>query len=199
MLRLSPSCTLLPHLSLFLFFLMIRRPPRSTLFPYTTLFRSAKEGATIVAVSDKSAALHNPKGLDVPDLIKWARERRQLAGYPKAEAIPHDQLLTVDCDVLIPAATENVITRKNAPQIKAKIICEGANGPTTAAADKILEDKGVFVIPDILANAGGVTVSYFEWVQDRGGYFWGLETVNQRLGGIMVDSFNDGGALGGPH
>ena len=151
----------------------------------------AKEGAIIVAVSDKSAALHNPKGLDVPDLITWARERRQLAGYPKAEAIAHDQLLTVDCDVLIPAATENVITRKNAPQIKAKIICEGANGPTTAAADKILEDKGVFVIPDILANAGGVTVSYFEWVQDRGGYFWDEETVNRRLESIMVRSFNE--------
>src|SRR3989440_6115822 len=105
----------------------------------------AKEGAIIVAVSDKSAALHNPKGLDVPDLITWARERRQLAGYPKAEAIAHDQLLTVDCDVLIPAATENVITRKNAPQIKAKIICEGANGPTTTGADKGLEVEGVVV------------------------------------------------------
>src|SRR2546422_10656459 len=96
-----------------------------------------------------------------------------------------DQLLTVECDVLVPAATENVITRKNAPHIKAKIICEGANGPTTAAADEILEKRGVFVIPDILANAGGVTVSYFEWVQDRGGYFWDEETVNRRLESIM--------------
>src|SRR5687767_9313930 len=151
----------------------------------------AKDGAVIVAVSDKSTALHNPKGLDVPDLIKWVREHRQLAGYNKAETIPHEQVLTVDCDVLIPAATENVITRKNAAHIKARIICEGANGPTSAAADKILEDKGVFVIPDILANAGGVTVSYFEWVQDRGGYFWDEETVNRRLEAILVRSFGE--------
>jgi glutamate dehydrogenase (NAD(P)+) len=151
----------------------------------------AKEGAVIVGVSDKSAALYNAKGLDVPDLLKWVPEHRQLAGYPHADAIPKDQLLTVECDVLVPAATENVITRKNAPQIKAKVICEGANGPTTAAADEILEKKGIFVIPDILANAGGVTVSYFEWVQDRGGYFWDEETVNRRLETIMVRSFSD--------
>ena len=151
----------------------------------------AQAGAIIVAASDKSTALHNPKGLDVEDLIKWVKERRQLAGYTKAQTIPHEQVLTVDCDVLIPAATENVITRKNAPHIKAKIICEGANGPTSAAADKILEDKGVFVIPDILANAGGVTVSYFEWVQDRGGYFWDEETVNRRLEAILVRSFGE--------
>jgi len=151
----------------------------------------AKEGAVIVAVSDKSTALHNPKGLDVPDLMSWAKEHRQLAGYPKAETIPHAELLTVDCDVLVPAATENVINSKNARQIKAKIICEGANGPTSAGADKILEDKGIFVIPDILANAGGVTVSYFEWVQDRGGYFWDEETVNRRLEAILVRSFQE--------
>src|SRR4051794_38293140 len=151
----------------------------------------AKEGAIIVAVSDKSAALHNPQGLDVQDLLTWVKEHRQLSGYPKAGTIPHDQLLTVDCDVLVPAATENVITSKNARHIKAKIICEGANGPTSAAADKVLEDKGVFVIPDILANAGGVTVSYFEWVQDRGGYFWDEETVNRRLEAIIVRSFGE--------
>jgi len=151
----------------------------------------AKEGAIIVAVSDKSTALHNPKGLDVQDLLNWAKDHRQLTGYPKAGTIPHDQLLTVDCDVLVPAATENVITSKNARHIKAKIICEGANGPTSAAADKVLEEKGVFVIPDILANAGGVTVSYFEWVQDRGGYFWDEETVNRRLETIIVRSFNE--------
>ncbi|HYU00537.1 MAG TPA: Glu/Leu/Phe/Val dehydrogenase [Gemmatimonadales bacterium] len=151
----------------------------------------AKEGAVIVAVSDKSGGLHNAKGLDVGDVLKWVRERRQLAGYPKADAIPSDQVLTLDCDVVVPAATENVITRKNAPHIKAKIICEGANGPTTAAADEILEKKGIFVIPDILANAGGVTVSYFEWVQDRGGYFWDEDTVNRRLESIMVRSFTE--------
>src|SRR6266581_3312405 len=151
----------------------------------------AKEGAVIVAVSDKSGAVHTPRGLDITDLLTWVRERRQLTGYPKADAIGKDQLLTVDCDVLVPAATENVITRKNAPHIKAKIICEGANGPTTAAADEILEKKGIFVIPDILANAGGVTVSYFEWVQDRGGYFWDEDTVNRRLESIMVRSFTE--------
>jgi glutamate dehydrogenase (NAD(P)+) len=151
----------------------------------------AKAGAVIVAVSDKSTALYNPKGLDVPDMIQWVREKKQLAGYTKGETITHEQVITVDCDVLIPAATENVITRKNAGQIKAKIICEGANGPTSAAADKILEDKGIFVIPDILANAGGVTVSYFEWVQDRGGYFWDEDTVNRRLEAILVRSFNE--------
>jgi len=159
----------------------------------------AQAGAIIVAASDKSTALHNPKGLDVQDLIKWVKERRQLAGYTKAQTIPHEQVLTVDCDVLIPAATENVITRKNAPHIKAKIICEGANGPTSAAADKILEDKGVFVIPDILANAGGVTVSYFEWVQDRGGYFWDEETVNRRLEAILVRSFSEVMAMAEKH
>ena len=159
----------------------------------------AKEGATIVAVSDKSGGLINPKGLDVPDLIQWVREHRQLAGYPKAEALTNEQLITCDCDVLVPAALENVITSKNAPKIKAKIICEGANGPTTAGADKILEDKGIFVIPDILANAGGVTVSYFEWVQDRGGYFWDEATVNNRLEQIMVKSFNDVVALADKH
>ena len=158
-----------------------------------------KAGATIVAVADKSGGLMNPKGLDVPDLIKWVREKRQLAGYPNAEAITNEQLLVCDCDVLVPAALENVITSKNAPKIKAKIICEGANGPTTAGADKILEDKGIFVIPDILANAGGVTVSYFEWVQDRGGYFWDEATVNHRLEQIMVKSFNDVVALADKH
>ncbi|HTR20644.1 MAG TPA: Glu/Leu/Phe/Val dehydrogenase [Gemmatimonadales bacterium] len=159
----------------------------------------AQAGATIVAVSDKTGGLYNPKGLDVPDLIAWAKKNRQLAGYPKAEVMSNDDLLTCDCDVLLPAALENVITSKNAPQIKARIICEGANGPTTAGADKILEDKGIVVIPDILANAGGVTVSYFEWVQDRGGYFWDEETVNRRLESIMVRSFKEVVALADKH
>ncbi|HXF94735.1 MAG TPA: Glu/Leu/Phe/Val dehydrogenase [Gemmatimonadales bacterium] len=158
-----------------------------------------KEGATVIAVSDKSGGLVNPRGLDVPDLIRWVRERRQLAGYPKADPISNEDLLTLECDVLVPAALENVITRKNAPHIKAKVICEGANGPTTAAADKILEEKGVYVIPDILANAGGVTVSYFEWVQDRAAYFWDEETVNRRLENIMVRSFHDVAALAEKH
>ena len=159
----------------------------------------AREGAVVIAVSDKSGGLANPKGLDVPDLIRWVRERRQLAGYPKADPITNQELLTLDCDVLIPAALENVITRKNAPHIKAKVICEAANGPTTAAADKILDEKGIYVIPDILANAGGVTVSYFEWVQDRAAYFWDEETVNRRLENIMVRSFHDVAALAEKH
>jgi glutamate dehydrogenase (NAD(P)+) len=159
----------------------------------------AREGAIIVAVSDKSGGVHNHQGLDIPDLLQWVREKRQIAGYPKGAQISREAVLTVDCDVLVPAATENVITRKNAPQIKAKIICEGANGPTTAAADEILEKKGIFVIPDILANAGGVTVSYFEWVQDRGGYFWDEETVNRRLESIMVRAFNEVAAAAEKH
>src|SRR5919198_347779 len=151
----------------------------------------AKEGAVIVAVSDKSTALYNARGLDVQDLLTWVREHRQLAGYPKAETIPHNELLTLDCDVLVPAATENVITSKNARHIKAKIICEGANGPTSANADRILEDKGIFVIPDILANAGGVTVSYFEWVQDLQEFFWDENDINDRLQRIMLRAFDN--------
>jgi glutamate dehydrogenase (NAD(P)+) len=159
----------------------------------------AKEGALVVAISDKAGGVVNPKGLDIPDLIRWVRERRQLAGYPKAEVISNEDLLALECDVLVPAALENVITRKNAGRITAKVICEGANGPTTAAADKILEDKGIYVIPDILANAGGVTVSYFEWVQDRAAYFWDEDTVNRRLESVMVRSFQDVAALAEQH
>ncbi len=151
----------------------------------------AKEGARILAVSDKTGAYFNAKGLDIPDLLAWTAERRHLRGYPKAETITNEELLTLDCDVLVPAALENVITKKNAVKVRAKVICEGANGPTTALADDILESQGVFVIPDILANAGGVTVSYFEWVQDRGGYFWDEETVNRRLESIMTRSFDE--------
>ena len=151
----------------------------------------AKEGMTVVAVSDKSGGIYNPKGLDLPDVFKHVQGKKLLNTYTKAQQITNEELLTLDCDVLVPAALENVITDENAGQIKARIICEGANGPTTAEADKILNQKGIFVIPDILANAGGVTVSYFEWVQDRGGYFWDEETVNNRLEKIMVHSFEE--------
>jgi glutamate dehydrogenase (NAD(P)+) len=151
----------------------------------------AREGMTVVAVSDKSGGLYNEAGLDLDAVAQYVKENRLLAGYPNAQAVTNDELLTLDVDVLVPAALENVITSKNAAQIKARIICEGANGPTTANADKILDEKGVFVIPDILANAGGVTVSYFEWVQDRGGYFWDEDTVNQRLERIMMQSFDE--------
>ncbi|MCZ6755244.1 MAG: Glu/Leu/Phe/Val dehydrogenase, partial [Gemmatimonadetes bacterium] len=151
----------------------------------------AELGCRIVAISDKSTALYNPDGIDVVDAVNWVERHRYLSGYPAAEVIPGPDLLTVDCDVLIPAALENVITKRNAADIRARIIIEGANGPTTPNADKILDEAGVFVVPDILANAGGVTVSYFEWVQDRGGYFWDLKTVNSRLEKIMVDSFRE--------
>ncbi len=156
-------------------------------------------GLKVVAVSDNSGGIHNPDGLRIKEVIQHVRQKRFLADYKEADHIGNDQLLTVDCDVLVPAALENVITSKNARDIKARIICEGANGPTTANADKILEDNGVFVIPDILANAGGVTVSYFEWVQDRGGYFWDEDTVNQRLERIMVQSFEEVAGMAGRH
>ncbi|HET7042042.1 MAG TPA: glutamate dehydrogenase, partial [Gemmatimonadales bacterium] len=150
-----------------------------------------EQEATIVAISDKNGGLYNPKGIDIDAALAWVRDKKTLAGFPKAEAITNEQLLALDCDVLVPAAMENVITSENAGDVKAKVICEGANGPTTAAADAILREKGIFVIPDILANAGGVTVSYFEWVQDRGGYFWDEDTVNQRLERIMVRAFDE--------
>jgi glutamate dehydrogenase (NAD(P)+) len=151
----------------------------------------SKEGAKIVAISDKTGGYHYPGGIDIQAAIKHVREKRSLEGLKGATAISNEDLLQLEVDVLVPAALENVITSKNASKIRAKVICEGANGPTTAGADSILDEKGIFVIPDILANAGGVTVSYFEWVQDRGGYFWTEETVNQRLTEIMVRSFED--------
>jgi glutamate dehydrogenase (NAD(P)+) len=151
----------------------------------------AREGCRIVAISDRSGAFYNRKGVDVPAAVAYIRQHRTLEGFAGGEPISNDELLTLDVDVLVPAALENVITSRNAGKIRAKIICEGANGPTTAGADSVLDEKGVFVIPDILANAGGVTVSYFEWVQDRGGYFWSEDVVNQRLTEIMVRSFHD--------
>ncbi len=156
-------------------------------------------GLIVVAVSDKSGAIYNPKGLRIADVLQHVKQYRFLSDYREADHIDNEHLLTVDCEVLVPAALENVITSQNARNVKARIICEGANGPTTANADKILEENGVFVIPDILANAGGVTVSYFEWVQDRGGYFWDEETVNQRLERIMVQSFDEVAAMAGKH
>jgi glutamate dehydrogenase (NAD(P)+) len=156
-------------------------------------------GMRVVAVSDKSGGIYNPDGLKIRDVCQHSRQRRFLSDYKEADHISNEDLLTLDCEVLVPAAMENVITSHNASAIKARIICEGANGPTTASADKILEQNGVFVIPDILANAGGVTVSYFEWVQDRGGYFWDEDTVNQRLERIMVESFDQVAGMAGRH
>jgi glutamate dehydrogenase (NAD(P)+) len=156
-------------------------------------------GLMVVAVSDKSGGIYNPKGLRIRDVLQHGRQKRFLKDYKEADHISNEDLLTLDCDVLVPAARENVITSHNATSIKARIICEGANGPTTAGADKILAENGVFVIPDILANAGGVTVSYFEWVQDRSGYFWDEDMVNQRLERIMVESFEEVASMAGRH
>jgi len=150
-----------------------------------------REGCKVVAIGDRSVSLYNKNGIDIDDAIAHVKKNRSLEGYKSGDSISGADLLTLDVDVLLPAALENVITTKNAADIRAKIICEGANGPTTAAADSILDEKGVFVIPDILANAGGVTVSYFEWVQDRGGYFWTEDLVNDRLEAIMRRSFKD--------
>ena len=141
-----------------------------------------EQGCKVVAVSDVSGGYYSADGLDVQAMIAYAEGNRgTLEGYRQADPITNEELLTLDVDVLVPAAKEDQITKRNAEQVKAKIIAEGANGPTSPEADDILNGNGVLVIPDILANAGGVTVSYFEWVQDRQGYFWTLDRVNRRL------------------
>jgi glutamate dehydrogenase (NAD(P)+) len=149
----------------------------------------AREGCKIRAISDRTGAYYNKNGIDVDAAIAYVKQNKTLEGFTGGDEITNEELLAADVDVLLPAALENVITSKNAANIQAKIVCEGANGPTTAGADSILDEKEIFVIPDILANAGGVTVSYFEWVQDRGGYFWSEDTVNERLTDIMRRSF----------
>ncbi|MFN2383110.1 MAG: Glu/Leu/Phe/Val dehydrogenase [Gemmatimonadota bacterium] len=151
----------------------------------------AQQGMVVVGISDHTAAFHNPAGVDLAAAASQVRAHKYLAGFDGGELITNRDLLELPCDVLIPAATENQITQANAGRIQARIICEGANGPTTAPADAILDDKEVFVIPDILANAGGVTVSYFEWVQNREGYYWSRERVEKRLKKIMVNAFHD--------
>ena len=151
----------------------------------------AKIGAKIVAVTDWKGGVYNAQGLDVPGMIEFAKQKKTIDGFPGGEPIENDQLFSLDVDVLVPAALENQITDENAANIRAKIIAEGANGPTTPEAHTILHERGVFVIPDILANAGGVTTSYFEWVQDRHGYFWEESEVNQRLEAKMVEAFHD--------
>jgi glutamate dehydrogenase (NAD(P)+) len=148
------------------------------------------EGLTIVAISDKSGGIYNAHGIYVAEALDWIRKNRFLEGFPNGDQVSNEALLEVECDVLAPCALENVITRRNAGNIRARIIAEGANGPTTAFADAILDEKGVFVIPDILANAGGVTVSYFEWVQNREGYYWREDTVIERLREVMIRSFH---------
>ena len=150
-----------------------------------------KQGIRVTCIIEHDGAVHNPKGLDIEALMAYKKQHGSIRNFPEGETMASAEALFLKCDVLIPAARENVITSETAGKINCKILCEGANGPTTSVADKILEDRGIFVIPDILANAGGVTVSYFEWVQDRQGYFWNEQLVNQRLEEIMNESFWD--------
>ena len=152
-------------------------------------------GCRVVAVSDVEGGLYREKGLDPEAINRHKQEAGSVLGFPGAEPITNEELLEIDCDVLVPAAIEGVVTIKNADRIQAKIVCEGANGPVTFEADKILNDRGVVVVPDILANSGGVTVSYFEWVQDIQAYFWSEEEVNDRLRDIMEDAFSQVHAL----
>jgi len=151
----------------------------------------SQAGYKVIGIIEVNGSLYNKNGIDVQALSEYRQKNRTLSGFPGAEAADPAELLLTDCDILIPAATENQITSRNADRIKCKILAEGANGPTTASADEILADKGVFVIPDILCNAGGVTTSYFEWVQDRQGYFWKESVVNEQLETIMVAAFED--------
>jgi len=149
----------------------------------------ARQGAKIVGVTDWKGGVYNEKGLDVAALIAHVQQHRTVDGFPAADRLPTDDIFKLDTDILIPAALENQITMENAGSIRARLVVEGANGPTTPDAHKALHDRGVFVVPDILANAGGVTVSYFEWVQDRHGYFWRESEVNDRLEVKMVDAY----------
>ncbi len=148
-------------------------------------------GAKIIAVSDSKGGIYNPNGLDALDVLRHKRETGSVVGYPGADNITNEELLALECIVLVPAALENQITQENADAVRARIVAEAANGPTTPRADEILHEKGVFVIPDILCNAGGVTVSYFEWVQDLQSFFWDEEEVNERLHRIMTRAFRD--------
>ncbi len=148
-------------------------------------------GAKVIAVSDSKGGVYNPNGLDTRDVLRHKRETGSVINYPGADTISNAELLTLECTVLIPAALENQITGENAAEVKARIVAEAANGPTTPDADDILHKKGVFVIPDVLCNAGGVTVSYFEWVQDLQSFFWDEDEVNQKLQRIMTRAFHN--------
>ncbi len=151
----------------------------------------AEDGGKVVAISDSTVALHNPKGIDVPAAFAHKRDTGSLAGLKGAEQITNDELLLLDCDVLAPCALEQVITEDNADKVRAQVIVEGANGPITPVADSILDDKGILILPDILANAGGVIVSYFEWVQGLQEYFWKEAEVNAKLNDIMTRAFDE--------
>lgn len=147
------------------------------------------QGAKIIAISDVSGGIYNSQGIDIPKAIAWVKENKFLKGFPGGEKISNDELLTLKCDILIPAAIDGVVTEANASKVNTKIIAEGANGPLTNEAIDIVTENGIFVIPDILCNAGGVIVSYFEWVQGLAHLFWGLDEINHKLHGIMKDSF----------
>jgi glutamate dehydrogenase (NAD(P)+) len=151
----------------------------------------AQAGYKIIGIVEVGGGLYNRNGIDLEALWEFRQKNGTIHGFPGAEAYDPAELMLVECEILIPAATENQITSRNVDRVKCRVLAEGANGPTTAAADDVLADKGVFVIPDILANAGGVTTSYFEWVQDRQGYFWAENVVNQQLEDIMRASFQD--------
>ncbi|MBV8085803.1 MAG: glutamate dehydrogenase, partial [Chloroflexi bacterium] len=147
-------------------------------------------GARIVAIGNADGALHNPNGIDVPKLLAYYQERGTIVGFGGAAAFSNEELLAMPCDVLIPAAMGGVITHHNVAKVQAPIIVEAANGPVTAEADDVLDSRGIVVVPDIVANAGGVVVSYFEWVQDLANLFWSEEEVNARLTTIMTRAFN---------
>jgi glutamate dehydrogenase (NAD(P)+) len=149
------------------------------------------QGAKVVAVSDSQGGVHNPDGIDVPAALAHKQERGTLAGLTNAEAVTNEELLELECDILAPCALEQVITEENADRIKARVICEGANGPVTPTADAILEDRDVLILPDVLANAGGVVVSYFEWVQGLQEYFWREDEVNAKLHDIVARAFEE--------
>jgi glutamate dehydrogenase (NAD(P)+) len=149
------------------------------------------KGCKIIAASESKGGIYNPKGFVAQDVLRFKRETGSVVGYPEADTITNEELLGLECDILVPSALEKVITARNADKVKAKIVAEGANGPTTPEADRILTDKGIFIIPDILANAGGVTVSYFEWVQGLQFFFWSERDINARLQDTMEESFDN--------
>jgi glutamate dehydrogenase (NAD(P)+) len=145
----------------------------------------------VVALSDSRSGVHNPAGIDVPAALAHKQEHGVLEGLANAEAVTNEELVELPCDLLAPCALEQVVTEKNADKVKARIVCEGANGPVTPAGDAILDDRGVIVMPDVLANAGGVVVSYFEWVQGLQEYFWREEEVNAKLHDIVARAFEE--------
>jgi glutamate dehydrogenase (NAD(P)+) len=149
----------------------------------------AQAGARVVAVQDHSGTVYREAGLDIPALLAHTAQTGGVAGFPAGEVLPNTQFWDVDCDILIPAALESQINETNAARIRARMILEGANGPTTPQADDILQERNVLVVPDVIANAGGVTVSYFEWVQDFSSYFWSEDDINARLVKIMQEAF----------